>query len=348
MDLTQKFVFEVRVFAFEVSERINDFMNTVEAYYEEQFAKRGFLPAPDNHDYCELGSTWRLSDSIGAGVFWFYGQKDLFCIKIHDFYFHQDTVMDFSGPECLSITQYDSISGEELSPYRRLEAGSVKSFVGGYKPYKILIHKKIPIRCVGIEIMPAYYEEYLQSKYPDEYANPLDAFATVGQTMAFPEMTFLLREVQNYRGNGISARLFYESKVAQSVSLVIEWNRKHAQKQEARSRLSADDIQDLENIALYLNDHCMQDISLEEIAKISFIGTRRLQIIFKEYHGCTITEYIQQRRMSQAETLLAKTDLLINQVAKAVGYSNPSRLAELFRKSTGMLPGEYRKMAQRK
>lgn len=323
-------------------------MNTVEAYYEEQFAKRGFLPAPDNYDYCSLGSTWRLSDSIGAGTFWFYGQQDLFDIKIHDFYFRQDTVMDFSWPECLSITQYDSISGEELSPYRRLEAGTIKSFVGGYKPYKILIHKKIPIRCVGIEIMPAYYEEYLQSKYPDEYANPLDAFAAVGQTMNFPEMTFLLREVQNYRGSGISARLFYESKVAQAVSLVVEWNRKHIQKQEAKSRLTAEDIKDLENITLYLNDHCMQDISLDEMVKISFIGARRLQIIFKEYHGCTITEYIQQRRMSQAETLLAKTDLPIGQIAKVVGYSNASRLAELFRKSTGMLPGEYRKMAQRK
>lgn len=103
-------------------------------------------------------------------------------------------------------------------------------------------NKKISICRVGIEIMPAYYKEYL-SKYPDEYANPLDALATVGQTMAFPEMALLLREVQNYRGNGISARLFYESEVVQAVSLVIEWNRKHAQKQETRSRLSANMLQ---------------------------------------------------------------------------------------------------------
>ena len=30
------------------------------------------------------------------------------------------------------ITQYDSISGEELSPYRRLSAGCIKTFIGGY------------------------------------------------------------------------------------------------------------------------------------------------------------------------------------------------------------------------
>lgn len=323
-------------------------MDTVEAYFEKQFLERGFEPDPDNHNFCEIGSVWKLSDEIGAGNFWLYGQKDLFDIMIHDFYFHQDTVQDFSWHECLSITRYDSISGEELSPYRRLEAGCVKSFIGGYTPYKILIHKKIPIRCVGIEIMPAYYEGYLQKQYPGEYTNPAEAFAAVGQTMDFPEMARLLREVEEYRGSGISARLFYEGKVAQAVSLVVERGKKQARRGEGRSRLSSQDIKDLENVTLYLNDHCLQNITLDDIVKVSFIGARRLQIIFKEYHGCTITEYIQQRRMSQAESLLAKTDLPIGQIAQAVGYSNASRLAELFRKSTGMLPGEYRKMAQRK
>ena len=43
-------------------------------------------------------------------------------------------------PECLSITRYDSISGEEFSPYRRLSAGCIKTFIGGYAPYLSLIH----------------------------------------------------------------------------------------------------------------------------------------------------------------------------------------------------------------
>ena len=52
--------------------------------------------------------------------------------------------------------------------------------------------------------------------------------------------------------------------------------------------------------------------------------------------------------MSQAETLLAKTDLSIVQVAQSVGYTIAIRFAELFRKITGLLPLEYRKTAQRK
>lgn len=59
--------------------------------------------------------------------------------------------------------RYDSISGEELSPYRRLSAGDIQTIVGGNYRYRALIHKRIPVHSVGIEILPAYYEDFLKS-----------------------------------------------------------------------------------------------------------------------------------------------------------------------------------------
>ena len=78
------------------------------------------------------------------------------------------------------------------------------------------------------------------------------------------------------------------------------------------------------------------------------MGRTKLKMAFKEVYGFPITEYIQQRRLSHAETLLSLTDFSIEQVATAVGYSNAGRFAGMFRKSTGVYPAEYRKMAQRK
>ena len=78
----------------------------------------GFTPDPDDHQYGALGICWKLSPEIGEGSYWTYGQKDLYNIKIHNFSFHKDSLLEFPLPECLSITRYDSISGEELAPYR--------------------------------------------------------------------------------------------------------------------------------------------------------------------------------------------------------------------------------------
>ena len=290
----------------------------IDQLYAPLLAEHGFIRDSDNQQYGALGICWKLSPEVGEGTYWTYGQKDLYDIKIHNFSFHKDFMLECSLPECLSITQYDSISGEELSPYRRLSAGCIKTFIGGYAPYKALIHKNIPI----------------------------DAFRKIDQTSDFPAMSRLLTEIKDYRGEGIAAKLFYEGKVAEAVSMVVEYQKKHPDK--PVHKLSQQDIESIQTVASYLSDHYAFDIPLERLTQIACMGTTKLKSCFKKYYDCTITEYVQQRRMSQAEYLLAYTELTVGQVAQTVGYSTSSRFAELFRKSTGLLPLEYRKTAQRK
>ena len=110
--------------------------------------------------------------ALGDGYYWIYAQKDLFDIKIHDFSFHEDFFLDFEIPECISISRYDSISGEQLQ-YRRLSAGTIQTIVGGGRPYKALIHRRIPVHAVGVEIFPAYYEDYLKKQFFQEDIRPV-------------------------------------------------------------------------------------------------------------------------------------------------------------------------------
>lgn len=155
----------------------------------------------------------------------------------------------------------------------------------------------------------------------------------------------MLHEVKLYRGDGIAAGLFYEAKVAEAVSLVVEEQKKLLTRKE--KQLTDQDIAQLENVIAYLNDHYAFDVPLERLAKIACMGTTKLKSSFKQLQGCTITEYVQQRRMSQAEHLLINTDFTMGQIAEMIGYSTSSRFAELFRKSTGILPIDYRKMAHK-
>ena len=117
--------------------------------------------------------------------------------------------------------------------------------------------------------------------------------------------------------------------------MVVEYQKKRPDK--TIHKLSQQDIESIQTVASYLSDHYAFDIPLERLTQIACMGTTKLKSCFKKYYDCTITEYIQQRRMSQAEYLLAYTELTVGQVAQTVGYSTSSRFAELFRKSTGLL-----------
>ncbi len=313
-------------------------------YYNTLLTESSFLPAPCCEKFGPAGSCWTLSPALGGGHYWLYAQKDLFDIKIHDFYFHDDFLLQFDIPEGISITRYDSISGEELNPYRRLSAGSIQTIVGGKQNYKAIIHKRIPIHSVGIEIFPAYYEDYLKKQYPEEYFDLSAAFQCVDQAAGFPAMSKLLFEIENYRGDGIAAALFYEAKVTEAIALVVDNQKKQASKN--AHPLSKADIAGLETVTRYIADHYAFDIPLSRLAGIACMSESKLKTCFKRHTGCTVTEYIQGRRMSQAEHLLIDTDFTMGQIAQMIGYTTSSRFAELFRKSTGILPIEYRKIAK--
>ena len=315
-------------------------------YYNALLTESSFIPAPCCEKFSPAGSCWTLSPELGGGNYWLYAQKELFDIKIHDFHFHNDFVLNFDIPEGISITRYDSISGEELNPYRRLSAGNIQTFVGGKQNYKAIIHKRIPIHSVGIEIFPAYYEDYLKKQYPDEYFDLSAAFQCVDQASDFPAMSKLLFEIENYRGDGIAAALFYEAKVTEAIALVVDNQKKQAAKN--AHPLSREDIEGLRNVISYIADHYAFDIPLSRLASIACMSESKLKTCFKRHTGCTVTEYIQGRRMSQAEHLLIDTDFTMGQIAQMIGYTTSSRFAELFRKNTGILPIEYRKIAKNK
>ncbi|PWJ49417.1 helix-turn-helix domain-containing protein [Faecalicatena contorta] len=320
-------------------------MPNIENYYQEILLENGFQTESPNNSFNPIGKLYSIPPELGKGVFWFYGQKDLYSIKIHDFYFYEDSFFDLEARKCLGICFYESISGEEISPYRRLTAGCVKCFIGGYRQCKTLVHKNIPIRTIDIEIRPAYYEKYLQETFPNEYVDPHEAFHNISWADNFPEMIRLLRQIWNYRGDGMAAKLFYDGKVAEAISLIIEYNRGKKSAQEVQ--ISRQDFKSLENVTSYVNDHFNYDISVNHLCCIACMSRTKLKTLFKQVYECTITEYISHRRLSHAETLLSTTDLTIKQIASAVGYSNAGRFASIFKKSTGLFPAEYRKSAQR-
>ena len=158
-------------------------------------------------------------------------------------------------------------------------------------------------------------------------------------------MSRLLFEIENYRGEGMAAALFYEAKVTEAIALVVDAWKRQSQKRERP--LSAEDAAGLRDVVGYIADHYAFDLPLERLASIARMSESKLKTCFKRQFGCTVTQYIQGRRMSQAEHLLIDTDFTMGQIAQMIGYTTSSRFAELFKKSTGILPIEYRRIARR-
>lgn len=279
---------------------------------------------------------------LGEGYYWYYEKKDTFAISIIDLKLKEDRIMEYNQPEFISISHYDTISAEEINPYKRLNANYIRGHVADKGLFRARYHNSVPIRGMELMLMPKYYNDYLSIVYPGEFIDSKEAFRSIDGISEFPELVLLLSQIRAFKGSGGSAHLYFESKVTEAVSLIIEKTKK--QTGYIPSNLSKDDMKCLDAVKSYISDHFAFKINAEQLSKIACMGQTKMRYSFKNLYGYTITEFIQNKRIAHAEYMLLKTDFPINQVAEAVGYNHAGRFSSLFKKSTGLLPEEYRKM----
>jgi len=90
-------------------------------------------------------------------------------------------------------------------------------------------------------------------------------------------------------------------------------------------------------------NHAMQSLYEYLLSTIACMSESKMKKLFKSVYNMSITEYIQRKRISVAEHMLIQTDLTIAEISRIVGYSNPSRLIEIFKRYYGFTPSKYRK-----
>lgn len=86
----------------------------------------------------------------------------------------------------------------------------------------------------------------------------------------------------------------------------------------------------------------MEQISIASLAEKVFLTPTYLCVLFKQFTGQTINEYITQVRMQHAKTLLADPGIKLYDVCYQVGYLSPSYFSKVFKKFACVTPSEYR------
>ncbi|MGZ3814034.1 MAG: hybrid sensor histidine kinase/response regulator transcription factor [Mucilaginibacter sp.] len=83
--------------------------------------------------------------------------------------------------------------------------------------------------------------------------------------------------------------------------------------------------------------------NVDDICKI--IGISRIQLYrkVKALLGCSITDYILNRRLKKAKYLLNNEDLTISEITYMVGFSNPNYFSTVFKSKYGVTPTEFKK-----
>lgn len=92
----------------------------------------------------------------------------------------------------------------------------------------------------------------------------------------------------------------------------------------------------------------LSDVSLN----VSFIANRLnmnanyISCVYKEARGVSILNEILRRRMEAAKEMLEHTEKSVQCISEELGFSNSNSFIRNFKKSEGITPGQYKKMAR--
>ncbi|MDL2232717.1 helix-turn-helix domain-containing protein [Ruminococcaceae bacterium OttesenSCG-928-L11] len=105
---------------------------------------------------------------------------------------------------------------------------------------------------------------------------------------------------------------------------------------------------DINGVIAYIQQHhADSDFSVSSLADHFQMSISNFSHQFKALMNRNVSTYINEIRLETAKTLLASTDLPVNDIAGQLGYVQPSSFIRSFKKALGMTPGEYRSEAAR-
>ncbi len=91
----------------------------------------------------------------------------------------------------------------------------------------------------------------------------------------------------------------------------------------------------------FINKNYMRQITLEEIAKNSFVSVNKLCYLFKTHLYTTVNKYLTSTRITQAKMLLHQGKS-VTETAYSCGFNDYAHFIRTFKSLVGISPGKYK------
>lgn len=95
------------------------------------------------------------------------------------------------------------------------------------------------------------------------------------------------------------------------------------------------------NVQKYINSHLEDRLSLNEVAAVFGLSPNYLSALFKKNCGTGFSEYITQKKISLAKSLLLEQGLKIYEVADRLSFESAFYFSKVFKKVEGMSPRDF-------
>jgi AraC family transcriptional regulator, transcriptional activator of the genes for pyochelin and ferripyochelin receptors len=235
-----------------------------------------------------------------------------------------------------------------IRPAQSLLALSPATFYGSvdYHPHQ-------RTRYVGVGLEPEVFATLIDGQWDRLPLSLQHVVEGASETVAFlpgaltPAMRVVLTQVFTHPYQGVTKRLYLESKALELVALALASTMQNDAPSYIPPRLRPDDIERIHRAKDVLIDKMDEPPSLLALARQVGLNDFKLKAGFRQVFGTTAFGYLHEQRMERARQLLKERKSNVTEVACTVGYANPSHFASAFKRKFGVNPSAYNANALR-
>jgi len=92
----------------------------------------------------------------------------------------------------------------------------------------------------------------------------------------------------------------------------------------------------------YMNQHCTEDVQVEQLAELAGFSKFHFTRLFKQYIGMSYYDYLNQHRIMYAEKLLIDPNMSVTEVAMRSGFGSLATFHRAFKTYKKCTPTQYK------
>ncbi len=215
----------------------------------------------------------------------------------------------------INIQDIHKTTASDHSSHERILINFQKDFISSLADEKDGIHLfdcfLSDQKVIHLKVSEQAFVQSILLKMVDENKRKPKGYMTYEKILLAELLLFINRHMEQYRNEGIG----YNSQLQKKMS----------------------------EIALFLMDNYMSNLSLKKVADHFFITPCHLSRAFKKTTGFTFIEYLNSVRIKEAQKLLKESKRSLIQIAELTGFDSQTHFGRVFKSKTGLSPLQYRK-----
>lgn len=293
--------------------------------------------------------TYQYPEQLGKGVYREIKLRKGVELAIDRYQLHDDVIIQ--SPERSHQLEYIFVmTGKPTS--NSIGAGQYELYGSGVAPIENCEHSASElILQVNVHIEPEVFQTFMGDgelasmglghlmRSRDRYYYHCHGTTTVA-------MQTVLHQILHCPFQGITKKLYLESKVWELMALLIEEEQKPHQSQRSVFTLKPDDIERIHHAKEILTQQSDRPPLLLDLARQVGLNDCTLKRGFREVFGTTAFGYLHDYRLEQARQLLLENRLNVSEIAARVGFGSCSYLSRVFRKKYGVSPKQYQSQSK--